>query len=128
MKPLITREELAFLNQRGANDSDFPLMQNVLKEPNQPSKPFRSRLIQPSKFEKVASNLDALDLELSQTHKLYDLVDGRADGGSNRLGGEERGREDLGGGLMESLDLNTGYHGIMDKRQNQMAEHLAKKY
>jgi len=29
---------------------------------------------------------------------------------------------------MESLDLHTGYHGIVDKRQDRMAEHLAQKY
>ena len=63
----------------------------------------------------MASNLDALDLELSQTHKLYDLVEGRAGGVSNQMD-SERDRRGLGGGLMESLDLNTGYHGIMDKR------------
>ena len=30
--------------------------------------------------------------------------------------------------MMESLDLNTGYHGIMSKRQDDMAHHLANKY
>ena len=76
----------------------------------------------------MASNLDALDLELSQTHKLYELVDGAAGSGNNQTGRGAGGRVDVGGGLMESLDLNTGYHGILDKRQDRMAEHLAQKY
>jgi len=70
-------------------------------------------LIQPSKFENVAANLDALDLELSQTNRLYNIMDGKA-------GSDFPSRREVGGDLMESLDLQTGYKGVMDKRQTRL--------
>ena len=78
--------------------------------------PFKSRLMQPSKFEKVANNLDALDLELSQTKKLYELIEGHGHGNSHR----DMHRV-VGGELMESLDLQTGYKGVMQKREERLA-------
>ena len=70
-------------------------------------------MIQPSKFEKVAQNLDALDLELSQTKRLYDIIHT----GSQQQNPALENQRNIGGDLMESLDLQTGYRGVLDHQE-----------
>ena len=74
----------------------------------------------------MAQNLDALDLELSQTQKLYNLIEGRVDDGDMPVSSKPS-RRDIGGEMMESLDLQTGYKGIMSKREDRLKD-LARKY
>ena len=85
----------------------------------------------------MAANLEGLDLELSQTHKFYEMLDsqdenrGRA-GHVQMLEQQQPSRPDMdgrgiGGQLMESLDLETGYNGVMRKREQRLAQ-LADKY
>ena len=69
----------------------------------------------------MANNLDALDLELSQTNRLYELVEKERQLNSKYIGdiaGMEQSvtSSKIGGQMMESLDLNTGYHGAVKRK------------
>jgi len=46
---------------------------------------------------------------------LYELLE------SQRTGEAKAGQRQVGGDLMQSLDLQTGYHGVMRKREERLA-------
>ena len=96
------QQDLAFLNKR--EDEFFPIQ---LKD-KAPSF-FQSRLAQPSKFdEKTAQKLDALDLDLSQTQRMFNQI----------KAGEkpaDRPRREL-----EGLNLDTGYDYHQDRKEEKI--------
>lgn len=73
----------------------------------------------------MAANLDALDLELSQSHKFHELINQKE--GYHPAAVAEAPRREVGGSMMESLDLQTGYKGVLEKREERLAS-LAQKY
>jgi len=66
-------------------------------------------------MQQVARNLNALDLEISQ--KEYKVL----------ISKEDRQRSRQAGVYLESLNLNTGYNGVLNMRERKI-EDLAKKY
>ena len=66
-------------------------------------------------MQQVARNLNALDLEISQ--KEYKVL----------ISKEDRQRNRQAGVYLESLDLNTGYNGVLNMHERKI-EDLAKKY
>jgi hypothetical protein len=66
-------------------------------------------------MQQVARNLDALDLEISQ--KDYKVLISKEDRQINKRAGV----------TLESLNLNTGYGGVLNMRERKI-EDLARKY
>lgn len=107
-------EELEFLNQRQTNG--FPI------KAEKPA--FQSKLKEPSKIEKkVAKNLNALDLELSQSQKMWENCD-------PQLAQKEYGHSNMikAGGMIDSLDLNVGYQKFIEKNEDRHPEASFKDY
>lgn len=78
------------------------------------------------KYDQVAINLDALDLELSQTQK-FQQIQQQQNQGRALISREDRQTQYKNRVLLESLDINSGYNGIVDMRSKKIEE-LAKKY
>lgn len=78
------------------------------------------------KYDQVAKNLDALDLELSQTQK-FQQIQQQQNQGRVLISREDRQTQYKNRVLLESLDINSGYNGIVDMRSKKIEE-LAKKY
>ena len=68
----------------------------------------------------MAANLDALDLELSQTHKLYEIINNQ-NGNRPSAARDQVPQRNIGGDMMESLNLETGIKGVMEKREARLA-------
>ena len=125
----VKTQNLEWLNGVGRIDFPFDMKQKNEDLPvssdscSTPFKhiPFQSKLVQPRRFEQdkkmqqVAQNLHALDLEISQ--KEYKVL----------ISKEDRQRNRQAGVYLESLNLNTGYNGVLNMRERKI-EDLAKKY